>query len=271
MSAEDERHAHDPALPGRAIIKDPRLTRTLPRVKLVAESALLRAFHYAFEGIIYATRTQLNMRIHWIAAALVLAATLYLRLARPYVIVIVIMVALVLAFELLNTAVEAVVDLLVETYHPLAKVAKDTSAGAVLVIAFAAVIVGYLTFYEGILAGGNQVYRAALALPANAVFLALVIVGITTIVVKARIGRGSALQGGAVSGHAALAFAAATFIALLSKSALLASLAFFLAILVTQSRVESGIHSAREVFWGGLLGTGVSYGIWAIMALPVVL
>jgi diacylglycerol kinase (ATP) len=221
--------------PGPANIKEPRLTRALPRVKLVAENPILRAFHYAFEGIIYATRTQLNMRIHWIAAALVLAATLYLRLGRPYVIAIVIMVAVVIAFELVNTAIEAVVDLLTQTQHPLAKVAKDTAAGAVLVVAFAAVVVGYLTFYEGILA------------------------------------RGSALQGGAVSGHAALAFAAATFIALLSKSALLASLALFLAVLVTQSRVESGIHSAREVFWGGLLGAGVSYGIWAFMALPVVL
>jgi diacylglycerol kinase (ATP) len=252
-------------------IKDPRLIRALPRVKLVAENAVLRAFHYAFEGIIYATRTQLNMRIHWVAAILVLAATQYLRLQRPYVIGIVIVVALVIGFELVNTAIESVVDLMTEQHHPLAKVAKDASAGAVLVVAFAAVIVGYLTFYEGILAGGDQVYRAALALPANAVFMALVIVGIVTIVVKARIGHGSALQGGAVSGHAALAFAAATFIALLSKSALLASLALFLAILVTQSRVESGIHSAREVFFGGLLGAGVSYCLWAFMALPVVL
>ena len=83
-------------------MKDPRLVRALPRVKLVAENALLRAFHYAFEGIIYATRTQLNMRIHWIAGALVLVATLYLRLQRPYVIVIVLTVAIVLAFELLR-------------------------------------------------------------------------------------------------------------------------------------------------------------------------
>jgi diacylglycerol kinase (ATP) len=256
---------------GPAAIKDPRLARALPRVKLIAENPVLRAFHYAFEGIIYATRTQLNMRIHLIAAALVLAATLYLRLQRPYVIGIVIIIAVVIGFELVNTAIEAVVDLMTDLHHPLAKVAKDASAGAVLVAAFAAIIVAYLTFYEGILEGGDQVYRAALALPANAVFIALVIVGLVTIVVKARIGRGSALQGGAVSGHAALAFASATFIALMSKSALLASLALFLAILVTQSRVESGIHSAREVFWGGLLGAGVSYCIWAVMALPVVL
>ncbi|GAC1402995.1 MAG: diacylglycerol kinase [Candidatus Velthaea sp.] len=211
------------------------------------------------------------MRLHFIAAAMVLAATLYLHLQRPYVIAIVITVAVVLGFELFNTAIESVVDLMTVAHHPLAKIAKDTAAGAVLIVAFAAVIVGYLTFYEGILAGGDRVYRAALALPANAVFIGLVIVGIATIVAKARIGRGSALQGGAVSGHAALAFSSATFIALLAKSALLASLALFLAILVTQSRIESGIHSAREVFWGGLLGVAVSYGIWLFMTRPHVL
>jgi diacylglycerol kinase (ATP) len=234
----------------------------------VREHSFWRSFHHAFEGIIYATRTQWNMRLHLLAAALVLVATLYLRLQRPYVIGIVITVAMVLGFELLNTAIEALVDLTTAVEHPLAKVAKDAAAGAVLVVAFAAVIVGYLTFYEGILAGGDRVYRAALALPANAVFIGLVIVGIATVVAKAKVGRGSALQGGAVSGHAALAFASATFISLLGQSALLAALAFFLALLVTQSRVETGIHSAREVFFGGILGIGVSYGLWLCLRLP---
>ncbi|GAC1591272.1 MAG: diacylglycerol kinase [Candidatus Velthaea sp.] len=252
-------------------MKNPRLVRALPGVKLIKDQRIFGAFHHAFEGIIYAVRTQRNMRIHFIAAALVLAATLYLHLQRPYVIAIVITVAVVLGFELFNTAIESVVDLMTVAHHPLAKIAKDTAAGAVLIVAFAAVIVGYLTFYEGILSGGDRVYRSVLALPANAVFIGLVIVGITTIVAKARIGRGSALQGGAVSGHAALAFSAATFIALLARSALLASLALFLAILVTQSRIESGIHSAREVFWGGLLGVAVSYGIWLFMTRPHVL
>jgi diacylglycerol kinase (ATP) len=234
----------------------------------VREHSFWQSFHHAFEGIIYATRTQWNMRLHLVAAALVLVATLYLRLQRPYVIGIVITVAVVLGFELLNTAVESIVDLVSPEEHPLAKVAKDAAAGAVLVVAFAAVIVGYLTFYEGILAGSDRVYRAALALPANAVFTGLVIVGIATVIAKAKVGRGSVLRGGAVSGHAALAFAAATFISLLGQSALLAGLAFFLALLVTQSRVESGTHSAREVFFGGMLGVGVSYGLWFCLRLP---
>jgi diacylglycerol kinase (ATP) len=249
-------------------MKEQRPLRPVPVVQDVREHTFWRSFHHAFEGIIYATRTQRNMRLHLIAAALVLVATLYLRLQRPYVIGIVVAIAMVLAFELVNTAVEALVDLLSPRPHPLAKVAKDAAAGAVLIVAFAAAGVGYLTFYEGILAGGDRVYRAALALPANAVLTGLVIVGIATVIAKAKVGRGSPLQGGAVSGHAALAFAAATFISLLGQSALLAGLGFFLALLVTQSRVESGIHSPREVLFGGLLGVGVSYGLWLCLRLP---
>jgi diacylglycerol kinase (ATP) len=252
-------------------MKNPRLVRAIPGVKSLRGRGIIGAIHFAFEGIIYATRTQRNMRIHWLSAALVLTATLYLHLARPYVIAIVITVAVVLAFELLNTAIESVVNLMTVAHHPLAKIAKDTAAGAVLVVSAAALVVGYLTFYEGILAGGNQVYRELFALPAHAVFIALVIVGIVTIVAKAWSGRGSILQGGAVSGHAALAFAAATFIALLAHSALLAALALFLAFLVSQSRVESGIHSTFEVVWGAALGIGVSYGIWFFIQGPHVL
>ena len=243
-------------------MKEPRRLRAAPTVKPPGHTKFWRSFHHAFEGVVYAARTQPNMRLHLAAAALVLAATIFLRLQRPYVIGIVITVAVVLAVELLNTALEAVVDLMTLVHHPLAKIAKDAAAGAVLIVAFAAVIVGYLTFYEGLVAGGDQVYRAALALPANAVFIGLVIVGIATVIAKAKVGRGSALHGGAVSGHAALAFAAATFISLLGQSALLAGLAYFLAVLVTQSRVESGTHSVREVFWGGLLGVAVTYGLW---------
>jgi len=142
--------------------------------------------------------------------AIVLASMLVLRLERVYVIAIVILIALVLALELVNTAVEAVVDLLTIAHHPLAKTAKDAAAGAVLIATMAAVVVGYLTFYNGIFAGGATVYTALAQVPANTVLVILAIVVIGTIFAKAFAGRGSALQGGAVSGHAAMAFAVAT-------------------------------------------------------------
>ncbi|HTX57907.1 MAG TPA: diacylglycerol kinase [Candidatus Acidoferrales bacterium] len=223
-----------------------------------------RSFNHAFNGIMYAARTQPNMRAHLIIALLVLLAAMILRITRDYVVDLVIVIAVVLALELLNTAVESVVDLLTATHHPLAKTAKDAAAGAVLVASVAAVVVGYLVFYQGIINGGQRVYEAVASVPSNVAFVVLVAVSIVTIFAKALAGRGSALQGGAISGHAALAFAAATLLAFLYQRPLAAILAYFVAFLVAQSRVEAKIHSAAEVVAGSVLGTVVALAIYLL-------
>jgi diacylglycerol kinase (ATP) len=206
------------------------------------------------------------MRIHLVAASLAMFAVLYLRLERVYVALVVICICLVIALELVNTAIEAVVDLMTVAHHPLAKIAKDAAAGAVLVMSMGAVIVGYLVFYEGVTASGAQVSAAVAGMPRNYVFVVLVIVGVGTIFAKAFAGRrGSPLQGGAISGHAALAFAGATVIGFLSGTLVVALLAYFLAFLVSQSRIEGGIHSIAEVASGAVLGTIVSAGLFLLI------
>jgi len=242
-----------------------------PHFAPIAESKLLRSFHHAFEGIMYATRTQPNMRVHLVVAALVLGATLVLRLDRFYVVATVVLVALVLSLELVNTAVEAIVDLLTVAHHPLAKTAKDAAAGAVLIAAVGAAIAGYLIFYQGIISGGERVFAAVQQVPANLALITLAIVAIATIFAKAWAGRGSPLQGGAVSGHAALAFAAATMLAFFYQKPLGAILAYIVAFLVAQSRVEARIHNAFEVFWGAALGTLVALAIYVLVRPHVVL
>lgn len=242
-----------------------------PHFAPIAESKLLRSFHHAFEGIMYATRTQPNMRVHLVIAALVLSATLVLRLERSYVVATVVLVALVLSLELVNTAVEAIVDLLTVAHHPLAKTAKDAAAGAVLIASVGAAIAGYLIFYQGIMSGGARVFAAVQQVPANLALIVLAIVAIATIFAKAWVGRGSPLQGGAVSGHAAIAFAAATMLAFFYQKPLGAILAYIVAFLVAQSRVEARIHSAFEVFWGAALGTLFALAIYVLVRPHVVL
>lgn len=245
----------------------PKGDRPERHFKAISENRVLRGFHFAFEGIVYAVRTQLNLRIQLVIAVLVLLATLYLHLQRVYLVAILIVIGIVLAFEILNTAVEAIVDLLTLASHPLAKVAKDAAAGAVLTVSLVAAIVGYLIFYDAIGAEGYRVYRQVQAVPAHTVFITLVIVSIGIVFAKAYIGRGSPLQGGAVSGHAGLAFAAAMLTFFYSRSALVAGLAFFLAFLVAQSRVEAGIHSLREVVLGGTVGAAASAAIFFLLRL----
>lgn len=103
---------------------------------------LLVSFKYAWAGITYSFQTQRNFRIHVSFCALAIALSIFLHLSPVEIAVIGITSGLVLALELLNTAIESLVDLTVkQTYHDLAKIAKDCAAGAVLVSALVAILV----------------------------------------------------------------------------------------------------------------------------------
>jgi len=110
----------------------------------VAEN-LLTSFKYAWAGVTYAFRTQRNFRIHVALASIVMIVGSLLHVNAVEAAILSVMICLVLVLELLNTALEAVVDLTVEqNYHELAKIAKDCAAGAVLISAIASIIVGVI-------------------------------------------------------------------------------------------------------------------------------
>ena len=103
---------------------------------------LVSSFRYAFKGVHYAFTTQRNFRIHTLIGTIALTLGLFLQVSAVKMAVIGITVAFVLVLELINTALESVVDLTVkQTYHDLAKIAKDCAAGAVLIGALAALFV----------------------------------------------------------------------------------------------------------------------------------
>lgn len=104
----------------------------------------IRAFRYALQGWSYVLRTQRNMWIHSLIAAVVFVVGLWLELSLQDWAVIVLTAALVFIAEFINTSIEAIVDLATQEHHPLAKVGKDVGAAAVLVAALAAVLVGLL-------------------------------------------------------------------------------------------------------------------------------
>jgi diacylglycerol kinase len=102
------------------------------------------SINYALEGILYAARNQKHMRNHFLAALGILAAVLFLRVSSLEFILLAISVSFVLFAELMNTAVELCVDIVSPGYHPLAKRAKDVAAGAVLIAAIGAAVMGCL-------------------------------------------------------------------------------------------------------------------------------
>jgi undecaprenol kinase len=112
--------------------------------------SFLSSFGFAAEGIRYAMTTQRNMKVHGVAALLVVLAAIVLGVSSIQWLFLLLSITLVLTAELFNTALEAVVDLVSLDIHPLAKAAKDTAAGAVLLTAAFAVIVGIVVFYKPI-------------------------------------------------------------------------------------------------------------------------
>ncbi|TFJ94084.1 diacylglycerol kinase family protein [Lentibacillus salicampi] len=103
-------------------------------------------FSHAWNGIKAATRTEGNFRIHLITAFAVISAGIFFRLTVIKWLMIIVAIGFVLAVELLNTAIEKMLDYLKPDIHPHAKVIKDLAAGAVLVSAMTAAVVGLLVF-----------------------------------------------------------------------------------------------------------------------------
>ena len=101
-------------------------------------------FRYAFEGVRYAFLTQFNLRFHLAIAGLVCLAAIFLRVTNLEFVILLLVIFGVLVAEMFNTAIEAIVDLASPNYHRLAKIAKDVAAGAVLLQAILAVLVGIL-------------------------------------------------------------------------------------------------------------------------------
>jgi diacylglycerol kinase (ATP) len=220
--------------------------------------SLIESFNFAIEGIIHVLRTHRNMRIHFVAAFVVLVAALWAGVGRIELIALLLSITFVLVAEMVNSAIEAATDVATTAFDPLAKLAKDIAAGAVLIAAINAVVVAYLVFSHEIGRSTSSFLERIRDAPAEITIIALVLTVLIVIATKAWTGRGTPLHGGLPSGHAAVAFAcwmAVTYILSPGQHRFVVStIVLILAFLVAQTRVEAGIHSALEVAYGGVLG-----------------
>jgi diacylglycerol kinase (ATP) len=230
--------------------------------------SLIESFNHAVEGIIHVLRTHRNMRLHFLAAVVVLVLALILGVSRIELIVLLLSIAFVLIAEMINSAIEAAIDVATSSFDPLAKLAKDIAAGAVLIASINAVAVGYLVFSGQVQESGDNIVDRLRDAPAKLTIISLAIVVILVIATKALTGRGTPLRGGLPSGHAAVAFAAWMAVTqMLDPSEhrfLISMIMLGVASLVAYSRIETGIHSALEVVYGGLLGAGVTLLVFQV-------
>lgn len=230
--------------------------------------SIIESFNYSIEGLIHVLRTQRNMRIHFAVAVIVLILAVVVGVSRIELIALLISIAFVLIAEMINTAIEGAIDAATTSFDPMAKLSKDIAAGAVLIAALNAVAVGYLVFAGKAADKSARVLDRIRDAPAELTLIALVLTIFIVIATKAWTGKGTPLRGGLPSGHAALAFAgwmAATYIVGDSHRFVVSALTFIMALLVAQTRVESGIHSAAEVAYGGALGALVTLSVFQLL------
>ncbi|MGE5559238.1 MAG: diacylglycerol kinase [Bacillota bacterium] len=219
---------------------------------------LIESFNVAIEGLLYALRTQVNLKIHFALAFLVAFLCILFPISPVEKLMLVVAVSTVIVAELMNTAIEKTIDLITEDFHPLAKIAKNVAAGAVLVSAVAAAVIGYIIFVDEI---SNFIHKPFFRITANPPTITLAVLLLVAVLVIAGKSynkkRGTFLKGGMPSGHSALSFALGTAVVILSgKNArpLVTLLVLLLCLLVAESRVESGTHTVLEVLAGALLG-----------------
>ncbi len=227
------------------------------------------SFNYAFEGIIHVLRTQRNMRIHFTAAIVVIVVAVIVNVTKLELIALLISIAFVLIAEMINSAVESAIDIATTSFDPMAKLAKDIVAGAVLIATINAVVVGYLVFAGKVADRSADLLDRLRQAPAELTIVALILTVIAVLATKAYTGRGTPLRGGLPSGHAAVAFAgwiAATYVSGADHRFLISTIALIMALLVVQTRVESGVHSTLEVTYGAALGSLAALVVFQVFA-----
>ena len=212
----------------------------------------------AIEGILHAAKTQRHVRYHLYSAGTVLMLSYLLGVERTDFLMVSVVVVLVLLAEMVNTAIEYIVDIVSPHQSEGARIVKDVAAGAVLITAVGAAVIGYIilfpyfsrSFETGIYIAKHSKQEIAL--------ISIILTVILVVVLKAYFGKGHPLSGGMPSGHSAIAFSVWIAVTYITESFSASLLCFLLAVLIAQSRVSVNAHTPFEVVVGSVIGAGIT-------------
>ena len=227
-------------------------------------SRWFEAANNAINGIMQAAKTQRHLKFHLLAAFSVLLFCFTLGLSKIEFAVIALVTLLVIVAEMFNSALEAAVDLSTRESSELARTAKDIAAGAVLVSAVGSLVIAFLILGPHIAGLWMGHYSIPSHTAANIAVLAVIMIMLMVILIKAHFGRGFPLRGGFPSGHSASAFSLWTSLLHVTANPWLIACGFLAALLVAASRMRLKIHTFRDVFFGALLGSAVTLVLFRV-------
>lgn len=258
------------------ILEKLNISRDLPyeadKDHKIKNEGFLDAWKNAINGIIYATTTQGNIKRQLIIAVLVVIISLFFDLSKAEFLIFMFTIVLIIFAEMVNTAIETVVDLYTDLYHPKAKIAKDVAAGGVVITAINAVIVAYFLFFDKISNIGLEFIRNIASSLVHLAFASVIItiIGILALIAIATTNKHKILNKRFIpSGHAALGFAANTIIWLTTDNVVIITLSLVLSILLAESRIESNKHKLSEVVFSSCVGIMLVLIIYGLISLAV--
>jgi diacylglycerol kinase (ATP) len=218
----------------------------------------------ATEGILQAAKSQRHLKFHLLAAFSVLLCCFVIGLDKAEFALVALITIVVIVAEMFNSALEAAVDLTTQEFKPLARTAKDVSAGAVLISAIGALVIGYLIIGPHLVRIWHGFYRVPRHAAGNIAALALIMIMLVVILIKSHFGSGHPLRGGFPSGHSASAFSLWISLIHMTVNHWLIGLGLLAAVCVAASRWRLKIHTFRDVFFGALLGSAVTLVLFKV-------
>lgn len=220
----------------------------------------------ATNGIIYGTTTQSNFQRQLIIIAIFMIVSLFFNLSKVEFVCLIFACVLIIFAEMINTAIETVVDLYTDLYHPKAKIAKDVAAGAVVISALNAVIVAYFIFFDKIGAVGASILETVIQSPGHLAFVSIALVIIVIIALKAAKVNGRFLKKQLIiSGQSMIAFAAVTIIWLNTANFMIVALALIMAFIISMNRVETNQRTSLEVILGAIIGILITILVYGLI------
>ncbi|MBE9531712.1 MAG: diacylglycerol kinase, partial [Proteobacteria bacterium] len=222
----------------------------MPAPEIKKPKNMIDSLGFCIEGIILGFKTEKHIRYHFVTAFVALIASLIFKLPATEFALLAVSIVILLFAEMVNTALEEVVNLLEENYNIRAKNAKDLAAGAVLVSSAALIIVVFIIFFKYIFGPMELAIRDAREFSGHLALITLLLVLISVVASKASFGRGRPLHGGMPSGHAAVAFSLWISVSLISLNPTVVIITLIMALLISLSRLTGRIHSPFEIFMG---------------------
>ncbi len=235
--------------------------------KRLKNNSFIDAWKNAIDGIIYATTTQSNIKKQLVIAVIVVIISLFFNLNRAEFLCFMFTIVLIIFAEMVNTAIETVVDLYTDLYHPKAKIAKDVAAGGVVITTINAIIVAYFLFFDKVSEMGITFIKNVANSPTHLAFSVVVIavISVLVLIAFAKTNKHKGLNEKFIpSGHTTLGFAANTIIWISTDNPVILILSLTMAILLASSRIQAKEHKLSEVIFSACFGTILVLGLYAI-------